>query len=81
MKVSSKYRVCKDANEKLLNEVFKKSEWINCFFNKKYYELLGEYSDIEKPLTKMEYKGIKITIQKAKSFYYLLKKMNQLKNC
>lgn len=77
--ISPKYKKkSKDFNREALNKIYNYSNYSNSlkdFFNINYLELFSKYyHNNEKPLSKFVFKGIKIELNKAKSFYYLLNK-------
>ena len=77
MDTSSKYRSkSNDFNRETINEIYDYSNWLNDFFNINYLDLFFEYHNKGKPLLNFEFKGKKIELSKAKSFYYLLNNRN-----
>ena len=75
--ISSKYKKCEDKNinMKTLNEVCKKSKWLNEFFNMKYLKLFEIYYNGEKPLKSFIFHHKNIVLSnKTKSFHDLLLK-------
>ena len=75
--ISPKYKICddKNINMKILNEVCKKSKWLNEFFNMKYLKLFEIYYNGEKPLKSFIFHHKNIVLSnKTKSFHDLLLK-------
>ena len=76
MDISPKYRnKSKNFNREILKEIYNYSN-LKDFFNINYLDLFYEYHNNEKPLLNFNFKGEKIELSKAKSFYYLLNNKN-----
>lgn len=80
--ISPKYKRFEvDINKNLLNKVCKQSTWLNKFFNMKYLKLFNIYYNKENPLKEYIFEGKRILLSGlTKSFYYLLKKNENLKS-
>ena len=79
--ISSKYKCHnKNSNKEILNDVCKRSSWLNDFFNINYLELFNFYYNNEEELRKIFFKEIDIILSnKTKSFYDLLEKNKAIK--
>lgn len=80
--ISSKYKCHnKNNNIEIVNDVCKRSNWLNEFFNLNYLNLFEFYYNDEEELKKIPFKGKDIILSnKTKSFYDLLEKNKVIKN-
>jgi hypothetical protein len=80
--ISSKYKYySKNNNIEILNDVCKRSCWLDEFFNLNYLKLFDFYYNDEEELRKIPFKGRDIILSnKTKSFYDLLEKNKHIKN-
>ena len=80
--ISPKYkRFGENINKNILNKVCNQSIWLKNFFNMKYLKLFNIYYNREKPLKEIIFEGKRIILSGlTKSFYYLLKKNENLKS-
>ena len=79
--ISRKYKRFKeDINKNILNKVYNQPSWLNKFFDMKYLKLFNIYYNREKPLKEIIFEGNRIILSGlTESFYYLLKKNENLK--
>lgn len=78
-KISNRYKKpnenSENENKDILNEVCKKSNWLNDFFNMKYLNLFEYYYNKEQPLKEFTFNEKNIILSsKTKSFHDLLLK-------
>ena len=80
MEISTKYKTFKkDVNKETFNTIYGRSNWLDDFLNMKYIDAFKLYYSA--PSHKITFKDKEIILSnKTKSFYYLLKKNDMIKN-